>query len=274
MSMDSVGVTDDIFGEPPVTEPPVDNVQPEQPVNPAWQEILSVLPDSLHSLVQPALTKWEGATQAKFTKLAEDAKVYEPYKQYVEGKVPPEQIAQALALTQFLDSNPQEFMKQMQGFLGEQQPQQPQTQSTAQPDADYLLEEPFDLEKDPRFQQIKSQQDIIAGFLADNMQKEQAAAADKQLAADLDALKQKHGEFDEGYVLALAAQGMPLDKAVGHYNEVVTKIRTTPRSDANLPNILTPGGGTPAERIDPANFTPQQRKDFIIAQLRAAAEAG
>lgn len=246
--------------------------------NPAWTELYSVLPDNLHTVVAPVLEKWEQGTQQKFTDYAEKSKQYEPYQQFVENQIAPDQIEQALAVAQLIDSDPQGFLAQMQAFYGgdqqansQQQPnQQEQQQGPSDNSYGQYDEQPFDIENDPRFQQLKQQQDTIAAFLAQQVETEQASAADQQLDSELTALQETYGEFDEDYVLNLAAGGVPLEDAVKRYNSMVDNIRQRPAADAGLPSILSPGGGLPSEQINPAEMTAQQRKAFVMNALAQA----
>lgn len=253
--------------------------------NPAWQELYGVLPESLKPVVDPVLQKWEQGNQQKIQQYAEQQKAYEPYKDFVENNIPAESIQQALAVMQMIDQNPQEFLQQMQTFYGlqeqpnvNQQQQQPNTQQQPNNEPqgnDYSFDEqPFDLESDPRFKQIKEQQDIMANFLAMQAQQEQQAKEDAQLEADLTSLREKYGDYDEDYVLGIAMNGGELEDAVKKYKALEESIRTKPAADANLPNILTPGGGVPSENVNPADWTDQQRKAHVMNLLAQANRQG
>jgi hypothetical protein len=239
--------------------------------NPAWTELYSVLPDNLHPLVSPVLEKWEQGTQQKFQQYAETTKQYEPYQGLIEQGVAPDQIEQALAVAQLIDSDPQGFLKQMQAFYGDPQSQQPEPQQQSQDNSyDQFDEQPFDIENDPRFQQLKQQQDLIAGFLAQQVEAEQAQNADQQLDSEIQSLTEQYGEFDEDYVFGLALNGVPLEDAVQRYHSMVENVRTRPAADANLPNIIAPGGGLPSEQVNPADMTDAQRKAFVMNALAQA----
>lgn len=235
--------------------------------NPSWQELYGVLPDNLHSLVTPVLEKWESGTQAKFTEYAERDKSYEPYQQFIDGQVDPQQIEQALSVAQLIDSDPRAFMAQMQAFFGEDQQQQ-------QPDDDEQRrsfdEQPFDISTDPKFQQISQQQEVIAGFLAKQIEDQRASEEDSQLDNALVAMTEKYGEFDQDYVFGLLLNGVDLEQAVTQYHTLVDNIRSRPAADHNLPNIVSPSGGMPSEYVDPAEMTDQQRKAYVMSVLQQA----
>jgi len=240
--------------------------------NPAWTELYGVLPDSLHTVVSPVLEKWEQGTQQKFQQYAEQVKQYEPYQGFVEQGVAPDQIEQALAVAQLIDQDPQGFLQQMQAFYGGQQPNQQQEPQQSQDNNSYdqFDEQPFDIENDPRFKQLQQQQDLIAGYLAQQVEAEQSQQADQQLDQEVQELTEKYGEFDEDYVFGLALNGVPLEDAVQRYQSMVESVRTRPAADANLPNIISPGGGLPSEQVNPADMTPQQRQQYVMSVLAQA----
>ena len=236
--------------------------------NPSWAELYAVLPDSLHSLVAPVLEKWETGTQSQFDKHAAEQKSYEPYQQFVDNKIDPDQISQALSVAQLIDSDPKAFMAQMQAFFGEETPEPQQQQQGNNEEA--FTEEKYNLANDPQFKQIQSQQDTIAGYLAQQVEQQEASKNDALLTQDIENLTTKYGAFDENYVFGLALNGVELETAVQQYHALVENIRSRPAADANLPNILSPGGGMPSEQKSPADMTETERKELVMSILAQA----
>ena len=236
--------------------------------NPAWQELYAVLPDSLHSLVAPVLEKWETGTNEQFTKHAEQVKSWEPYQQFIDNNVDPEQMSQAMSVAQLIDSDPKAFMAQMQAFFGDETPAPEQQQQSNSGDS--FEEEQYDFGNDPRFKQIQSQQDTIAGYLANQVEAAEATRNDTLLSNDIDRLTEKYGDFDQNYVFGLALNGVDLEVGVKQYFDLVESIRSRPAPDANLPNILSPGGGMPSEQMNPADMDDSQRKALVMSILAQA----
>ena len=241
--------------------------------NPAWQELYDVLPEGFNKLVEPTLSKWDKSTQAKFQANAEAQKVYEPYQRFVDESIGSDQIDQALNIAQMIDSDPKAFMKQMQEYFGEEAVQDPAPKAPVETDTseygDYETKS-FDLSTDPSFKKLQEQQDIIAGFLQKQVEAEESAKADVKLETQLTELTTKYGAFDEDYVFGLAVNEVPLEDAVKRYHAMVETIRTRPAADANLPNILTPGGGLPSEQINPADMDKKQRMAYMVNALTQA----
>lgn len=238
--------------------------------NPAWQELYGVLPESLRPVVAPVLQKWEQGTQQQFQQHAEQMRAYEPYQELIDAGIPPDRIEQALAVAQLIDQDPRGFLSQMQTFFPDEEQQQQQ-----QSDDGYTFEEqPFELNNDPQFRQIQEQQDLIAQVLTAQLEQERATEEDQLLDQELTRLNEQYGEFDENYVFGLALNGVELEDAVKRYFDLVQNIRSTPRADNSLPNIVTPGGGMPSERFDPGEMTTEQRKQYVLNYLAQANNQG
>ena len=236
--------------------------------NPSWQELYAVLPDSLHSVVAPVLEKWESGTQAKFTQYADTQKSYEPYQQFIDNNVGSDQIEQALSVAQLIDQDPQAFMEQMKAYFGSNETPQPDTESDD--NSDSFDTEKYDLSTDPQFKQIQEQQNTIAGYLANQMQSQQAAQEDAQLDSYINELTTKYGEFDQDYVFGMALNGVDLEQAVKQYGTLVENIRNKPAADSGLPNIVSPSGGMPSEHVNPADMSDAQRKALVMSVLAQA----
>lgn len=269
---------ENVFG----TEDAVTDTAGTDNINPAWQELYQVLPDNLHVLAKPVLDKWEQETQGKFQRISEAQKAYEPYKEFVDQGIPADQLSQAYEVMNLINTDPQGFLAQMQAFYGgdnsqQQQPQQQQQKTDPDSNADYASqfdEAPFNLAETPEYKQLKQQQDVIAGFLAAEVEKKEQEAADAFVENQLNELKEKYGEYDEQYVVGLAVNGIPLEEGVKRYQALVNSIRNTPAAQDSLPSIMSPGGGTPSEQINPAEMSAEQRKAFVMNALAQANNNG
>src|SRR6478609_6160995 len=93
-------------GDAPVDSAPVDTATQQQPTgeNPAWGELLGVLPSSLHQQVKPFLSKWDQGVQERLTKVQSQ---YDPYKDFVGTD--PEQIRASMKLAELVASDPRGF---------------------------------------------------------------------------------------------------------------------------------------------------------------------
>jgi hypothetical protein len=246
---------------------------PNDAGNPAWAPLYEVLPTQLHSQVRPVLEQWDKGTQARLEEYGQQLKAYEPYKEFVDNQIPAEYMQQAVQIAQLIDSDPKAFMAQLQSIFGDQPQttQEPAKDKQQAPTDESLFDEkPFDVTSDPKFQELQKNQDILANYLAQEAQAREAAQADAMLNSELQTLQQKYGDFDERYVITLGASGMPLEDAVQQYQDIVGKAQNTPRSDANVPSIISPSGSVPSERVDVASLSTQDRKNLIMSYLAQA----
>jgi hypothetical protein len=256
-----------------------DSQQQSSQGNPAWKELLDIMPTQLHTQIQPILAKWEQGTQQRFQQHAEQMKQYEPYKNLIDNQVPMDYIEQALSVAQLIDENPQGFMQQLQSIFGEQNQQLEQGQQNGQQQQyDYgdqegtFEQQQWDISQDPRFQELQQHQDLLANYIAQQMTQEQQTQEDAELDTMLNDLREQYGDYDERYVVTMAASGMHPEEAVKSYMEMVNGIRSAPRPDAGLPRIVSPSNGMPSEQIDVANLSDGDRKKLVQNILAQASQ--
>jgi hypothetical protein len=243
--------------------------------NPAWNDLLNEIPQSLHHIVTPHLTKWDQGVQQKFQQIQQQNSNYEPYKDFVDNKVDPQAIQQALAVMGMINEKPDQFYKEMQTFykddprfapdpntsqgVPEVDPTQQQQNQQQQPQ--------FNIETDPRFQQMQQQQEIIANFLSSQVTQQQAQQEDAALDKEMKTLETKYGQYDEDYVLGLAQSGIGLEQAVQRYKQVEAKFRSSGVPGSNFPPVVSPNGGVPSTAIDPKTLSRQDTKSLIASYL-------
>lgn len=226
--------------------------------HPAWKEVLDQIPDSLHPVVTPALQKWDTGVQQKIQQVQSQ---YAPYESLIEQGYEPDSVAKAMHVMNMIENNPQEFYSKMGEFykFGQQSDQ-------GREDV-YDLGDDDENQIDPRFAKLEEQQQIVAQGLYNIYQKEQEAAEDAALAQEIDRLKGEHGEFDEQFVLRLAATDGNLEGAVKSYFDIVSKARSAPTPGSNLPNVIAPGGGTPSQNVNPADLNSKDTRSLVANLL-------
>jgi hypothetical protein len=244
--------------------------------NPAWKELFDIMPSQLHPQIRPVLDKWEQGTQQRFQQHAEEIKRYEPYQNLVENNVPMDYIEQALAVAQLIDENPQGFMEQLQSIFGEQQQESQYDEQGSENQYEdgqgTFDQQQWDVSQDPKFQELQQHQDLLANYIAQQMTQEQEAQEDSELDTMLDDLREQYGDYDERYVVTMAASGIHPEEAVKSYHEMVNNIRQQPRADAGLPRIVSPSNGMPSEQIDVANISDGDRKKLVQNILAQASQ--
>lgn len=239
--------------------------------NPNWDEMLSQIPDSFHHLITPHLTKWDQGVQQRFQQIQQDNSGYAPYKDIMEQGVDPQAIQQAMSVMGMLNDKPDQFFREMQTFYKDDPRFAQSDVSQGQQEYDLSEEDQqpsqYNIETDPRFIEMKNNQDIMANFLSNQVQEKENAAEDAALDNEMTALTQKYGEYDQEYVLGLAQGGVDLEVAVQRYHAMVNGIRTAPTPGSNLPRVVTPGGGVPSTAIDPAAMNNSDTKSLVASYL-------
>jgi hypothetical protein len=240
-------------------------------VNPAWSELLGVVPEQLHSQVTPHLSKWDQNFQSKINEVHSQ---YEPWKPIIDQGATPDDVNYALGLLNALSENPQEVIKALTEWAGaesstEQQGQFNQTQQQVDPNDDPILSH-------PKFQEMQKNMEAMAQIILSQREQEQQAQADQELETDLSTLREKYkdrGDFDEEYVLTLAANSdkfdfNALEKAVEKFYEKRDGILSSKRPPG--PPVLGSGGAIPASAPDIKNATDSERRQIIAGMLAQA----
>jgi hypothetical protein len=245
--------------------------QQQQPGNPAWQEFLDVLPSQLHPVVTPVLQKWDKGVQSRFEQVQSQ---YAPYKQFLDNGVNPNDIEVALGIAQQINGDPRQFYNALTEYLQENGLLDDQGQQDGySPEFDLGDDTQYgEQQEDPRLQEFEQQQAAMANWILQQEQQRTEQQADQELDQELNQLQEKYGEFDMGYVLSLAVSGMPLEDAVNKYQQLVQQIQQSPTPGSMVPRVMSPGGGLPAENVDPTKMSSGDTKN-LVAQMLASSKA-
>lgn len=249
-------------------------------INPAWGELLGVVPQELHSQVVPHLQKWDKGVQQRFTEVQSK---YKPYEQFVSGGIEPTQIEQALGVVNAIEQNPQavyEALGQQFGFGQQAQGSADQGQESSE-DMWEGLPPQFRAE----YEKLKEEHETlrgVAGTLAQMQLQNQQTSAEAQEDAELDQLYEglmqdqefaqlnANGEA-EPYINSLLMAGMEPEKAMEQFKLFVGHVlKTSGRPQA--PRVLGSGGVIPGQSVDVRKLSPQDRR-ALVANMVAQANA-
>lgn len=240
-------------------------------LNPAWNDLLGVVPSQLHSQVTPHLEKWDRNYQESIGKVHSQ---YEPYKPYLDNQIAPEQINYALQLVQAIESRPAEVIQALQQFAGLEdttQGQGQQNQTGQQGQVDDETEVP-DFVNHPEFQKINEMVNAMAQILVQQNMSQQQSQEDQQLAEELDQLHETHGDFDEEWVLTRALNNpeASLEDHVKAYHQFETSIVEKVRKPG--PRVMGAGGAAPDNQVDVNKLDGAGRRSLIAQMLQASAQ--
>jgi len=244
--------------------------------NPAWNNLLGVIPQQFHSQVTPHLQQWDKNYSAGIQKVHSEYAGYKPFK---DAEVLPEQINNALLIMDALEEDPQKFAETMiqhyglQFVPGQGQNGVPQ-QEGAEPE--YNGNPPFELGNDPRFQRYSQMTENMAQMLVQQQQQMMEAEEDARLESDLAAARETHGDFDEDFVLQqMYFHGLDVNKAVEAWKQYNQNIITNYRSPGSkAPIISGGGGGVPSQVTSVRGLSGPDRRKLVADILQRANQQG
>jgi small-conductance mechanosensitive channel len=237
-----------------------ENGQDDSGINPAWNDVLSAVPEDAHSQITPHLRNWD----QNFQRVQSD---FAPYKEFKEAGVTADQIKMGMGLMQALEQNP----KQVYDLLAQQFNFSADSgQGDAEPQEDDVF---GDLPEAVKSQlalvpQLQQQLDTLTQWAVQNQQGSAEAQEDEALENLMGQLRQTHGDFDEHYVLSKMQAGQNAEDAIKDYQAFVERISTEAQRP-KAPKILGSGSIIPGEQsLNVNKMDPKQTKDYV-AQLLA-----
>lgn len=235
--------------------------------NPAWDEVLSLLPEQFHSVVTPAFQKWDQSAQSRIEAANAELKQFEAYKPYVEHGINSDELEQGLRLLYEINNNPQNVYQALQNSYNFGQ--QSETPETPEGEENPLNNLPPEIIE--QLQNHEGMLQAVSQIVLNDAQAKQDAAADNALDKELNDLKTAHGEYDEDYVLAKMQLGMSGEDAVKSYQALVQRITPQPFAPTLLGS--SGGNGVPSSAIDPTKLSSKETRN-LVAQMAEAAMRG
>ena len=187
------------YEEAEQAEDEVDQEEPEAKGNPAWDELYSVLPKSLHGMVEPVISKWQSGVDSEFEK-------FSPYRKFAESGVNPDVIEASMELARQVAANPKAVYDELAERYGWAQANAMIQQATEN------LEEAEDYEEDPfgddptsaELKAMKAELDALKGTLQSREEQEEQVQLGYEIENSIEALANEHGDFDQEAVVRRA----------------------------------------------------------------------
>lgn len=234
-------------------------------INPAWNDLLGVVPSQLHSQVTPFLSQWDKNYQEGLQKVHSQ---YEPYKEYLD-QYKPEDIDYALKVIAAIENDPKAVAKALSEYAGEKSEETPPEQ---QGQVNENEDEDDPILNHPKFKEVSKMVETMAQLLVQQNQTQAEIEEDKALAKELEELKTSVGDFEEEWVLSRAAANpeIPLKEHVEAYIAHEKKILEKARKPG--PKVMNGGGSAPNNQLDIKSLPDKDRRALIVQQLQAAAQ--
>lgn len=235
-------------------------------LNPAWSDVLGVIPESLHSAVTEHFQKWDQQAQQRIESVNQQLSQFESFKPFVENGISPQDLEQGLQLMYELNQNPQAVYEALAQTYGFNAQANPTTENEEENENEF---------QDPRYDELTAQQqqlkqavDLVAQTLLHQEQAKIDAQAEAEIDAELEQLKKKHPGISEEFALSLMVNGFDVNQVGERWQSMTQNIlQQNPRSFA--PNVLgSSGGGTglPSQAIDPRKLSDVDRRN-LVAQM-------
>jgi hypothetical protein len=241
--------------------------------NPAWNEVLELLPEQFHPVVTPKFQAWDQAAQSRIESVNSQLKNFEPYQRFVEHGISDTELEQGLRLMYEINNNPENVWKALQeaykfgGDGNNAAIPNPNGEGNGEEDDD----PPIGVDPETINQQGELLQ-AVAQIVLNDAQSKQAAKADEELDAELNALKEKIGDYDERYVLSLMQTGMSAEDAG---NAFVALKQSFAQSQPFAPSVLGSSGGgagLPSNAVDPTKLSGKETRNLVAQMLEQAAK--
>lgn len=264
--------------------PPVADTQtvpvPTQGNDAPYKQQLEQIPEGFRPLVEPVFQDWDRQVGKK---LQEVHSRYEPYKQFLDAEVSPEQLRDSMDLYRMMLENPQRIYEALGQQLGLAQQAGGEQGQGADEEIDLGESPQIDIANDPHFQQLQRQQEIIVQQMQAAQQQREAQEGEVWLderVKDITTSLEKKGitDPDWDYILTVAGsliehKKMDHDKALDAATEMfVSKIQgymARPTANSTAPTVLPTHGGTPSNQL-PLDMSEKDRRSYGAAALRAA----
>lgn len=241
--------------------------------NPAWNDVLSILPEQFHTVVTPHFQKWDQAANTRITDLNSQLGQYEQYKAFAEHGIDAEAIQQSLRLAQAIEQDPQGVYNALaEAYKFNQQTETAGEEETYTEEASQY--------KDPRVDALEQGVQMMAQLELERQQTMQAQEAETTLDRELAAAKQKYGDFNDQHVLPYISfgldQGQTVEQAIDTFMAMKNQLlQNNPRPFA--PSIMGgsssgQGVGLPSQTVDVTKLSDKDTKTLVAEMLARAAQ--
>jgi len=268
-----------IAQENPIGSPADGDSGADKALSSAWDEVMQIIPQQLHSQVTPHFKNWDSNFSRKIQEVQTQ---WEPFKPFKDAGLQPEQIQQAITLQQALEQDPVKVFQSLQQYVTDNGLLPPVAEEpSGQEPGDGSAEIPSDFLNHPKFKEIETIVNTMAQALLSEQQQKAQQAEDQKVVDEITSLKEEfkaQGQFDEGWVITKALQDVNAGKNVTslkpyveQYFNFVNEVKTQQQRVA-APQVLGGGGIAPSSQFDPKTATPAERRAAIAAQLQATAQ--
>lgn len=251
----------------------VETSQNDGGINPSWNSVLEKIPQDLHSQVLPQLREWD----QNFQKVQQE---YSPYQEFAKNNVTPDQIRQAMTVSQALETNPQGVYDVLRQHFGDDVAAEMVQEVQTGPSESWRDNVP------PEFlgevDRLKQGYETMAQIMLSKQEQEKQTQEDAQLDALYNWMETTSPVFKElnknkgaePYVNALLASGMKPEDALKQFHEFADNVGVY-HNRPKPPMVFGGNGRFVASTGGPdiKTATDKQVRNLIAQQLTAVRDA-
>jgi len=259
-------------GQPPVEngfvaapEPASQNTGTAQQESPdsLANPFLSNIPELDRQVVAKYIKDWDAGVTRKFQEIHSQ---YEPYKQLGAS---PEDLQAAFNIYQQLNQDPKAFYQALADALGDELEEQGQQETPLQQVNPAFQGLPPEFQAE--YQQTRKAVEALAQYILDQQDSQKQQAEDAELDNYIKTLREKHGEFDEEYVLTkMYTAGMDGEQAIAAWKqsiqEYINKAGGVPQGQPVF-KPLHGGGSVPNEESKKITDLSRNETKSLVAEL-------
>lgn len=246
---------------------PQDTTETSGGVNPAWNDVLNVIPKELHQQIIPHFQKWDSGFNSQLQKVQSQYEPYKAYEPFVQNQIPIEEVQQGYGLLRAIYEDPSKVITAIQQAFNLEQQEIANEQQE-------VTNEQFGNIPEHVAAQLQRQEQMLntmAQIMMQQRNQQLAVSEGQKLDKILADLHKEHGEFNEEIVLQLAAQrDGDIGAALQAYQTAIQQ-EAARRNAPRAPRLLSPGGSAPSNVIDPRKLNSQDTIKLVVDTLKANA---
>lgn len=244
--------------EEPIEETPV--ADDSSGVNPAWNDVLSILPEQFHDAVTGHFKNWDTSANQRIESVNSQLKEFEAYKPFLEHGINPDELQQSLRVFYEVQNNPENVFNALRDAY-----KFGMTEETSEEETE---ESSFDITQHPEYQKLQQNLQTVTEVVYNDVKAKQDAQEDMALEKELSQLEKDHGNFDTEYVLTKMMNGATGEQAVQAYKELVGRLAPQPFAPSVLSANSGGGTGLPSNAIDPTKLSGKETRNLVAQMIQ------
>lgn len=265
------------YSEPNTDASAETNQESGQPnVNPAWNELLSAVPQEFHQHLLGGLDKWDRGVQNRFQKVQQEYAPLKAYEEFAKLNVAPDVINEAMQFQHALRTDPQAVYNWMQEqYKFGQQTSQGQEDNS---ENEFELSETDAFFNDPRYKEVQAKADFAEQAIKQFNQQAVTNKVNAQIETETKSVQEKFPGLNIAdvatYALGMSKNdnSMPdlMKAAEAMAGFVPNAAPPVERVSDTAPPVISGNRGLPNNTTSFGSMTSDERSKFVADYMKAA----